>query len=134
MKPIYLAIAYRWGWLNNHSYFVAIGHDGRKITLEAESECRGRGGKYGVRVLKFTKPEGVYEEVAYFPSTYGEESAYENHRIGMFENVGLEIITHFEHKKKILSKTAILKSIRSAMKRQKFYEEIEKKIKEGKPK
>ena len=128
MKPIYLAVAYRWGWLNYHSYFVAIGHDERKVVLEAESECRGRGGKYGVEILKFTDGEGSHKQIKYFPSTYGEKYPGENHRIGKFKDVGQEIVCHYELKKKIQSKEEIVKIIKRAEGREEFYNDLANKL------
>ena len=134
MKAIYLAIAYRWGWTNAHSYFVFIGREKRRVILEAESECHGRGGKYGVEVIKFIAQNGHHEHVAYFPSAYQEDKPHHNNRIDLFEHVGMDIITHFDHKKRVLSKTAILKSIRKAKRHEKLMAELNKRIEEGKKK
>lgn len=84
---IYTIIAYRWGWLNNHQYSVAATQDEDKASSLAREECDSRGGKYGVAVYEWTDDE-TCRMVEYFPSSYGEDKPFENHRLTMFSSVG----------------------------------------------
>lgn len=85
----YLAVAYRWGWTNNHQYFVLCSTDLEQVREAAFTECDDRGGKYGVAVYKMpTTPGGKPEMLQYSGSTYGEAAPYENPRINMFRRLG----------------------------------------------
>lgn len=84
---IYTVIAYRWGWLNNHQYSVAATQDEDRASSLASEECDSRGGKYGVAVYEWSDDE-TCRMVEYYPSSYGEERPFENHRLTMFSSVG----------------------------------------------
>lgn len=88
---MYVSIAYRWGYLNGHQYFVYVGSDKAKATALAHAENSDRGGKYGCAVIEF-KDEDAGEQrssnVAYFASSYGETKPFHNYRIDMFQNLG----------------------------------------------
>lgn len=99
---IYIATAYRWGWINNGSYNVVITTKRHIAVSMAEGEAAGRGGKYGVEVRECEdggSTEGVVvgEVIAYFPSAYGEKAASMNYRITLFEMVGNRIVPEREN-------------------------------------
>lgn len=85
--PIFTVVAHRWGWLNAHHYLVGSTTDGDAADEMAESECDGRGGKYGLVVYEWTAPD-EFRRVSYRPSAYGEEGPHTNHRIEMFQSIG----------------------------------------------
>lgn len=93
-QPIFLAIAYRWGWANNDWYIVGAGLDEGDAVAMAEAECEGRGGKYGVAVLKLTDTED--SQIAYFPSSYGEKEPHANWRIDTAGSLGIEVLVAAE--------------------------------------
>lgn len=87
----YAAVAYRWGYLNGHQYFVYVGTDKAKAVAMARSENADRGGKYGCVVWSFKdneEGEQTEEQVAYFNSSWGEDKPFHNYRIDMFERLG----------------------------------------------
>lgn len=57
----------------------------------AKAEADDRGGKYGVTVWS---SEG--KMVHHSPSAYGEEKAFTNYRMEMFEAVGLRVVAAME--------------------------------------
>lgn len=90
----YLAIAYRYGWINGHWYIVACDTDKFKVLYLAEQEPRERGGKYGVQVLECHvdgEGESVETAIAYFPSAYGEEKPMLNGRIWSDSRIGSRV-------------------------------------------
>lgn len=96
----YVAMAYRWGWLNCHHYLVAVGTDLSCVTQRAQAECDNRGGKYGVEVLGVPAegsaspltPENVKTfRAAYFPSLHGESAPFDNPRIRIFQRLGQQV-------------------------------------------
>ncbi len=85
----YLAVAYRWGWTNNHQYFVLCSTDLGQVRDAAYETCDDRGGKYGVAVYKMpTTPGGTPELLEYASSTYGEKAPHENPRLNIFRRLG----------------------------------------------
>lgn len=91
---VYIATAYRWGWTNTGAYIVWADTSEAATVNAAQSECYGRGGKYGVEVRKHTEDDS--ESVAYFPSTYGESAPRFNRRIATAEHVGLAVMRAVE--------------------------------------
>jgi hypothetical protein len=91
----YVVMAYRWGQKNAHSYIVTSGTDLDAMISIAEEECQDRGGKYGVAVIR-TNPDwrstANHEEVKYFPSLFGEEALFYQHRIDAELSVGRMVI------------------------------------------
>ncbi len=94
MAPCWAAIAYRWGWLNEHSYIVCVTPDLQAAKDAADAEVDHRGGKYGVTVWD-ASGAAVYHS----PSIYGEEAAFVNERVEMFERVGLHVVVALENGK-----------------------------------
>lgn len=88
----FLAMAYRWGYLNNHHYIIYCGTDEQKAVALAQAECADRGGKYGCIVwgYKDAGPEQEVRKVAYFRSMAESESKgpMHNYRIDMFQTLG----------------------------------------------
>lgn len=93
--PVYIATAYRYGWLNNGHYLVWADTDERATLNAAKAECHSRGGKYGVSVHRVDGADSI--EVAYFPSSYGENSAHHNERITLFDRLGSTVATAIEN-------------------------------------
>lgn len=88
---IYIAMAYRWGYLNGGHYHIYVGTDREKAVALAQAENSDRGGKYGCVVLEFGEDaEGKQQQqqVAYFPSAWGEDALFHNYRIDMFQSLG----------------------------------------------
>lgn len=88
---MFVVIAYRWGWTNNHWYIVKITDNRQQAVRDAADECVSRGGKYGIAV---SNNDG--EIVAYFPSSYNEKTPYHNARLTMFEMIGNRIVSEYE--------------------------------------
>jgi hypothetical protein len=84
---LYTVVAYRWGWVNNHTYTVAVTQNADLARTKAEEECADRGGKYGVAVYEWTD-ETTQRRIAYFASQYEETVPAQNPRIEMFERIG----------------------------------------------
>lgn len=89
----FVAVAYRYGDLNAHQYFVYAGADKDEALRLAEEEPNDRGGKYGCAVYQFDgKRDDVgwpeYEMVAYFPSRAQEKEPLKNYRITAAQNIG----------------------------------------------
>lgn len=89
--PCWAAIAYRWGWLNEHSYIVRLTTDRQAACDAADAETEHRGGKYGVTVWG-ADGNAVYHA----SSSYGEKEAHVNERIHLFERVGLYVVVGLE--------------------------------------
>ena len=87
MGHIYIVIAYRWGWTNNHWYIVHAGLDEETALEAAREEAEGRGGKYGCAVY-IVDHEGIHKCVDYFSAGYDEDKPYRNYRIDMFSDIG----------------------------------------------
>lgn len=88
---IYIATAYRFGWLNGHQYKVYVGTDKAKAIALADEECNSRGGKYGVEVVAWSEDADgnmQSQSVTYSPSIYGEKRPAHNHRKDYFETLG----------------------------------------------
>lgn len=90
----YAVIAYRWGWLNNGHYIVRLTTDRQSAIDAADAEASNRGGKYGVTVY-----DSESNPIHHASSSYGEKSAFMNHRIQMFERVGLAVVVALEDDK-----------------------------------
>lgn len=88
--PIFIIKAYRWGWLNDHQYDVAVCTDEGRACELAREEADDRGGKYGVQVVCWNG-ETSSRPVAYFASSYGESEPRHNWRINMFESLGQDV-------------------------------------------
>lgn len=94
MNETFVAIAYRWGDLNNHHYIVYAGQDEQKAIALAKNEPDYRGGKYGCVVYgyKDAGPEQDCRQVAYFQSMTDPKDAdgpENNYRIDMFQSLGI---------------------------------------------
>lgn len=63
----YVAIAYRWGWVNNHHHIVRCTTDLQSAQDAADAEAQHRGGKYGVAVY-----DNDQNLIHYATSAYGE--------------------------------------------------------------
>lgn len=89
-ERIYVAIAYRWGYLNLHHYLIAAGCDKEKIVALAQCEADDRGGKYGCVVYEMLDSSATetMTEVAYSPSSWGEGHPHHNYRIDFYETLG----------------------------------------------
>lgn len=88
----YLAVAYRWGTTNNHSYFVYCGADRTKAIALAREEVSYRGGKYACAVWGFDQDGIESTSLAYFKSSMDPEDAVgpvHNHRKDYFERLGI---------------------------------------------
>lgn len=95
MSVSFLAVAYRWGWTNNHSYFIYCGTDRVKALALARAENADRGGKYACVVWKFDEDGIDSHSIGYWPSSMepdGQTAPRHNHRIDYFETLG-----HFLH-------------------------------------
>lgn len=92
MTETFLAMAYRWGYTNNHHYIIYCGMDEQKAVACAQAECNDRGGKYGCVVwgYKDAGPEQEVRKVAYFRSMAETEAKgpQHNYRLDMFQTLG----------------------------------------------
>jgi hypothetical protein len=94
-NPLYIVMAYRWGWTNSHWHIVRATDDRDTAIAFASHEQMERGGKYGVAVHCLAGEDN--QIVAYFPSVYGEVQPFVNHRIMAAEQVGIAVIAAVEH-------------------------------------
>lgn len=87
----YLAVAYRWGTTNDHTYHVYCGPDRTKAIALARAEVSYRGGKYACAVWGFDD-DGIESSLhAYFKSAMDQEAAIgpiHNHCKDYFEHLG----------------------------------------------
>lgn len=99
--PTYLAIAYRWGWTNSHSYFVSCSSDLQKVLAAAEQAAEDRCGKYGVAVLEMPEDPASTpaKRLAYFPSSYGEAAPHANARHEAYGLLGQRVFNAVQHAK-----------------------------------
>jgi hypothetical protein len=92
LRKFYIAVAYRWGFTNEHWYFVYVGLDAVKAVTLAEHEAQDRGGKYGCVVYEFDEGGTDYQQIFYSPSMTEEPSTkgpQHNHRVDYFIALGL---------------------------------------------
>ena len=82
----YLVTAYRWGWLNDHSYVVYCGPSYNEATALAEEACEDRCGKYGVVVEQYTNRKSTIS--SYFSSLYEENAPLHNYNLDYFHKLG----------------------------------------------
>jgi hypothetical protein len=97
----FLVTAYRWGWLNEHQYVVALTNDHEKAEAMAKAECDDRGGKYGCAVWRprvEAKTCDDLEVCFYAPSLYGEDKPHFNRRMDAFERIGNMIASEWRGK------------------------------------
>lgn len=85
---MYLVIAFRWGWTNNHWYIVYGGSDRAKACAMAKSERDNRAGKYGCVAYEFNAEGTDCSAIAYEASLYAEPEAEHNERIEYFRRLG----------------------------------------------
>lgn len=81
---IYVVIAYRWGYQDNHSYLVSATTDGLRANNAAMEETLRRGGKYSATIYEFEDGQTTNEQVGetlfynppilvkHYPSRYDE--------------------------------------------------------------
>ena len=96
---VYIAVAYRWGELNNHNYMVAAGADRESICEIASDEADFRGGKYGVAVFEASnvRDSAVTGQCcAYYKSMAGEDEPYTNRRSVLAERLGFKAVLALE--------------------------------------
>jgi hypothetical protein len=92
MPRFYFVVAYRWGFTNEHWYFVYVGVDRDKAEALAKEEVQERGGKYGCAVFAFNDDGRDYELVYYAPCMTEDAAATSprhNHRLDYFERLGM---------------------------------------------
>ena len=82
---LFVAIAYRWGYSDNHSYLVVASQDYAKVNDAAIEENLLRGGKYGVTIYEIEDGKPIHEQIGdtllnyepkivnHFSSCYGEK-------------------------------------------------------------
>ena len=134
----YLVTAFRWGWLNNHSYNLYCGSDFRKAFETAEEEAEDRAGKYGVVVHRFDDGENGEQDqelIGYFPSSWGEKLPYHNYKLDYYSTLGhmMEeyadgIFYEVQEGGSVLQKTAIEPDPRivdRVRKRKEFYDALQ---------
>lgn len=97
--PIYIAIAYRYGWLNGHWYILAASTVRETAEAYAQSECFGRGGKYGIEVVEMIEGQDD-KRVAYFPSAWGEKEPTGNQRICLEHSFGTRLLSDIEERER----------------------------------
>jgi hypothetical protein len=88
----YFTVAYRWGYTNEHSYFVYVGTDQVKAVTLAENEAQDRGGKYGCAVYEFDENGIDYQLIFYSPSMSEDQTDREpkhNFRLDYLTMMGL---------------------------------------------
>ena len=88
-----IATAYRWGWLNSHSYLVYVGDDETRAMELAHDEVVKQTGQYGVEVARCTEEIEEKEIRAYFSSVYGESEPEVNWRLMLVQEC--RDIVHF---------------------------------------
>lgn len=93
--PIYLVIAYRFGWLNGHWYTVAASTVRETAEAYAQAECFSRGGKYGIEVVEMIEGQDD-KRVAYFASAWGEKEPTGNQRICLEHGLGTRLLNEIE--------------------------------------
>lgn len=112
-ETFYYAVAHRWGWSNGHQYVCGVGTSRDDVVEQAEAENYYRGGKYATVVyeVKVWRTHGVdatgtlgdhpelipdwdncREQIAYFPSSWGESEPVFNERIYAAESIGLSVM------------------------------------------
>jgi hypothetical protein len=87
----FLAMAYRWGDLNEHHYVIYVGADEQKAVACAQAEENDRGGKYGCVVWGYADAgaEQAVRKVAWFPGTRGGKGGPAmNYRLEMYQTLG----------------------------------------------
>lgn len=121
----YLVTAFRWGWLNNHSYNVYCGQDFAKAFETAEEEADDRGGKYGVVVYRFDDEEdGTQDQqlIGYFPSSWGEKLPRHNYKLDLNDSLGHMLSDYVEQS------DADPELVKKVQARKAFYDELEERI------
>ena len=93
--PTYLAIAYRWGWLNGHQYLIYCGEDRTKAEALSRAEQADRGGKYGCAVYEVSAAGTEQKLIGYFGATmHNEPAPFYNPRIDYFNQLGYILHTY----------------------------------------
>ena len=89
---VYIATAYRYGWLNGSTHHVAAGIDQQAVIDATYREAYTCGGKYGYAVVR----ESDGKRIHYLPSSYGESGPSVNPRIALSERLGSDVLSRIE--------------------------------------
>ena len=116
----YLIVAYRFGTLNAHSYFVGCYTDKDEACRLARNERDDRGGKYGVAVYEFNGMDNSICE--YVPSSRGESNPTESGAIRAAKSFGMKYVPLLESGKEV----TILEMARFASKESELQSSIAK--------
>lgn len=95
----YVAMAYRWGDLNNHEWYVlGVSADLSSLKTLCDEYNQDRGGKYGCAIHKIdgTSRSDLLEIAYYVPSLRGEEKPSLNARTEAARTIGLAVLEAME--------------------------------------